>query len=124
MELETVKVTQLELAEALGVTQPTLSEATSEGYYCSGRPVQEWAQTDESGRVSGYEVPASLVSEEQDDKEDLVEKDSPAPLSGESTKEGQSPASEETTGEKSRVSLKESFGALAVALGIRTALKD
>jgi hypothetical protein len=120
MELETVKITQLELAEALGVTQPTLSEATAKGYYCAGRPVQRWAHTGEKGRVEHYEVPASLVSEGQDDQEDLEEGDSPAPLSEESTKEGQSLANEGTTGEKSKISLKESFGALAVALGIKT----
>lgn len=120
MEIETVEVTQVELAEALGVTQPTLSEATARGYYCSGRPVSEWAHTGEKGRVEHYEVPASLVNEEQNDKEDLVGGDSPAPPSEESTKEGESFASEGTTEEKSRVSLKGSFGALAVALGIKT----
>jgi hypothetical protein len=119
MELETVKVTQLELAEALGVTQPTLSEATSRGYYCAGRPVQRWAKTNDEGRVSGYEVPASLVNEEQDDEEDFVEEDS-TPFSEESTKEGESFASEGTTEEKSKVGLKWGFGTLAIALGIKT----
>jgi transcriptional regulator with XRE-family HTH domain len=119
MEIEKTNVTQLELAEALGVTQPTLSEATSKGYYCAGRPVSEWAHTGEKGRVEHYEVPASLVNEEQDDEEDPVEEDS-MPLSEESTREGESSASEGTTEKKSKVGLKESFGALAVALGIKT----
>jgi transcriptional regulator with XRE-family HTH domain len=120
MEIEKTKVTQLELAEALGVTQPTLSEATSKGYYCAGRPVSEWAHTGEKGRLEHYEVPASLVNEEQDDKEDLVEEDGPASHSEESAEKAESFASDGTTEEKSRVSLKESFGALAVALGVKT----
>jgi hypothetical protein len=119
MEIETVEVTQVELAEALGVTQPTLSEATARGYYCSGRPVQRWAKTTDKGRVSGYEVPAPLVNEEQDDREDPVGEDSPASPSEELTKK-EDFANDATTEEKSRVSLKESFGALAVALGIKT----
>ena len=119
MEIEKTNVTQLDLAEALGVTQPTLSEATAKGYYCAGRPVSEWAHTGEKGRVEHYEVPASLVNEEQDDEEDPVEEDS-MPLSEESTREGESSASEGTTEEKSKVGLKGSFGALAVALGIKT----
>jgi len=119
MELDTVKVTQLELAEALGVTQPTLSEATSEGYYCAGRPVQRWAQTTDKGRVSGYEVPSSLVSEEQDDEEDFVREDSPTSPSEESAKEEESPASQKTTEEKSKIGLKGGFGTLALAMGVK-----
>jgi hypothetical protein len=116
--MKTINLTQVELAETLGVTQPTLSEATSEGHYCSGRPVQKWAQTSESGRVEHYEVPALLVNEEQDNQQDLVEKDSLTSPSEKSTKEEN--FANDGTKEKSRVSLKESFGALAVALGIKT----
>ncbi len=119
--MKTINLSQVELAETLGVTQPTLSEATSEGHYCSGRPVQKWAQTSESGRVEHYEVPALLVNEEQDDQQDLVG-DSPSSPSEESANEEESPASDETRKEKSKIGLKEGFGTLAIALGIKATL--
>jgi len=116
--MKTINLTQVELAETLGVTQPTLSEATSEGHYCSGRPVQKWAQTSESGRVEHYEVPALLVNEEQHNQQDFVEKDGPMSPSEESAEEGKSFASDETTKEKPKISPREGFGTLALALGL------
>ena len=123
MELDTVKVTQLELAEALGVTQPTLSEATAKGYYCTGRPVAEWAHTSEGGRVQYYEVPLSLVNEEQGDQEGLEEEDSSMSPSEESLENKYSVGREEVTENDEEIGWKEGFGTLALAMGVKATLE-
>jgi transcriptional regulator with XRE-family HTH domain len=123
MELETVKITQLELAEALGVTQPTLSEATAKGYYCAGRPVSEWAHTDEKGRVEHYEAPASLVNEEQDDEEEPVGEYSLTSPSEESLENNYSVGKEEVTENDEEIGWKEGFGTLALAMGVKVTLE-
>ncbi len=120
MEIKKTSVTQLELAEALGVTQPTLSEATAKGYYCTGRPVAEWAHTSEEGRVQYYEVPVSLMNEEQDDHESLEEEDSSMSPSEESPENKYSVGREEVTENDEEIGWGEGFGTLAIALGIKT----
>jgi len=56
-----LRLCQSDLAEVLDVSQPTLSEATSEGHKCRNYPVRAWAVFDGSGRVTGYDVPESVV---------------------------------------------------------------
>ncbi|MEX0597658.1 MAG: hypothetical protein WD512_14290 [Candidatus Paceibacterota bacterium] len=55
-----------QLAEVLGVTSPTLSEAVKKGYNCMGYPVGDWAVESNSGRVKGYEVPQHILSNKPD----------------------------------------------------------
>jgi hypothetical protein len=120
--MKTINLNQVELAETLGVTQPTLSEATSEGHYCSGRPVQKWAQTGESGRVEHYEVPASLVSKEQDNQKSPEGEDSSMSPSGESLESEKSAGREEVTKDNEGIGWRGGFGTLAIALGIKATL--
>lgn len=51
-----------QLAEVLGVSAPTITEAVKNGWNCGGYPVGEWAIESKTGRVKGYEVPEFLVS--------------------------------------------------------------
>lgn len=53
-----------QLAEVLDVATPSLSEAVKKRYNCAGYPVYEWAVETNTGRIKGYEVPAFLVSGE------------------------------------------------------------
>jgi hypothetical protein len=53
-----------QLAEVLGVSPPSLTEAVKNEYNCGGYPVSEWAIVSDSGRIKGYDVPESLVSGE------------------------------------------------------------
>ncbi|WP_428235740.1 hypothetical protein [Gracilimonas sp.] len=55
-----------QLAEVLGVTSPTLSEAVKKGYNCMGYPVGDWAIETNSGRVKGFEVPQHILSKKPD----------------------------------------------------------
>lgn len=55
-----------QLAEVLGVTPPTLSEAVKKGYNCMGFPVGDWAIETKSGRVKGFEVPQHILSKKPD----------------------------------------------------------
>jgi hypothetical protein len=55
-----------QLAEVLGVTPPTLSEAVKKGYNCMGYPVGDWAIETKSGRVKGFEVPEHILSSKPD----------------------------------------------------------
>jgi hypothetical protein len=56
-------LSQTDLADHLGVTPASVSQATSRGHRCKGQPVQEWAIHDKSGRVSGYRVPDAALDE-------------------------------------------------------------
>lgn len=51
-----------QLAEVLGVSAPTITEAVKNDWNCGGYPVGEWAIESKTGRVKGYEVPEFLVS--------------------------------------------------------------
>ena len=53
-----------QLAEVLGVSAPSLSQAVKQGHNCAGYPVSEWAVETDSGRINGYEVPDFIVSGE------------------------------------------------------------
>src|SRR6056297_3072585 len=55
-----------ELAQILGVSAPTLSEAAKKGYHCAGYPVIEWAEFSNSGRVEGYHVPEFLLAKKEE----------------------------------------------------------
>jgi hypothetical protein len=57
-----------QLAEVLGVSAPTITEAVKNGWNCGGYPVGEWAIESKNGRVKGYEVPEFLVSGDQKEK--------------------------------------------------------
>jgi hypothetical protein len=59
---DTIFLNGKQLAEVLGVTAPSLSQAAKDGYCCGGYPVVEWAVETNSGRIKGYEVPDFLVS--------------------------------------------------------------
>ncbi len=48
------------LAEQIGVAPATLSQAAAKGHLCSGHAVSAWAVRGPSGRVIGYEKPASV----------------------------------------------------------------
>lgn len=56
-----MRLSQSDLADFLGVAQPSLSEATSEGHKCRGYPVRSWAVFDGAGRVAGYDVPERVM---------------------------------------------------------------
>ncbi|MTI87493.1 MAG: hypothetical protein FH748_05945 [Balneolaceae bacterium] len=58
-----------QLAEVLGVSAPTITEAVKNGWNCGGYPVGEWAIESNNGRVKGYEVPEFLVSGELQEEE-------------------------------------------------------
>lgn len=51
-----------QLAEVLGVSAPTVTEAVKNGWNCGGYPVGDWAIESNTGRVKGYEVPEFIVS--------------------------------------------------------------
>jgi hypothetical protein len=51
-----------ELAERLGVSSATLSQATSKAHLCRGHNVSAWAVRSPNGRVIGYEVPAYVAA--------------------------------------------------------------
>ncbi len=51
-----------ELAERLGVSSATLSQATSEAHLCRGHNVSAWAVRSPNGRVIGYEVPVYVAA--------------------------------------------------------------
>ena len=61
-------LSQTDLAKHLGVTPASVSQATSRGYRCREYPVQDWAIHDDSGRVSGYKVPETVLDEVMDVK--------------------------------------------------------
>jgi len=58
-----------ELAQILGVSALTLSEAAKKGYHCAGYPVIEWAEFSNSGRIEGYDVPEFLLAKKEEPTE-------------------------------------------------------
>ena len=50
------------LAQQIGVATATLSQAAAKGHLCRGHDVSAWAVRDPSGRVIGYELPASVTA--------------------------------------------------------------
>ena len=70
-----------QLAEVLGVSAPTVTEAVKNGWNCGGYPVGEWAIESNTGRIKGYDVPEFIVSGNQ--KEEV--RPNPDPISANST---------------------------------------
>jgi hypothetical protein len=56
------------LAEILGVSASTLSEAVKKGYHCGGYPVIEWAEFNRFDRVEGYDVPEFLFKGQESEE--------------------------------------------------------
>ncbi len=50
------------LAEQIGVTTATLSQAAAKGHLCRGHDVSAWAVRGPGGRVIGYEKPVSVTA--------------------------------------------------------------
>ncbi len=50
------------LAEQIGVAPATLCQAAAQGHLCRGHDVSDWAIRGPSGRVIGYEIPASFTA--------------------------------------------------------------
>jgi hypothetical protein len=98
-----LRLSQSDLSEVLDVSQPTLSEATSEGYKCRGYPVGAWAIFDGAGRVTGYDVPQSVVERsnppvETPDLVDPVDGGAATPVGGVSADRTMADAFAETGG--------------------------
>ncbi len=70
-----------QLAEVLGVSAPTVTEAVKNGWNCGGYPVGEWAIESKTGRIKGYDVPEFIVSGDQQEEK----RPNPSPLSANST---------------------------------------
>ena len=50
------------LAQQIGVAPATLCQAAAKGHLCRGHDVSDWAIRGPSGRVIGYELPASVTA--------------------------------------------------------------
>jgi hypothetical protein len=60
----TVRVSQKELADMLGVSAASVSAASKNMYYCQGYDVWNWAVQHPAGNViEGYEVPVQVMKE-------------------------------------------------------------
>lgn len=53
-------IAQNELADLLEVSSPAITQARKQERPVQGHPVGDWAETDSSGRLQGYRVPAHL----------------------------------------------------------------
>jgi hypothetical protein len=71
-----------DLAEILGVSPSTLSEAVKNGYHCGGYPVIEWAEFNQFDRVKGYRVPEFLLKQEKPEETMRENPDNEEPENG------------------------------------------